>query len=145
MDIQIIDGMKKEGRPFRNLMIFCYILTVLAPLFVSLINNEKYIGKDIVLFAVTWFMFGSIGLYGWLYALKYRVEFYSDKILLKTLFRRVELNICDIEEYTCNRYNKSVFYQFNLFIKGKKILVNTRYKEEFEKILEDNKIYQIVK
>ena len=50
-----------------------------------------------------------------------------------------------IEEYTCNRYNKSVFYQFNLFIKGKKILVNTRYKEEFEKILEDNKIYQIVK
>ena len=145
MDIQIIDGMKKEGRPFRNLMIFGYILTVLAPLFVSLINNEKYIGKDIVLFVVTWFMFGSIGLYGWLYALKYRVEFYSDKILLKTLFRRVELNICDIEEYTCNRYNKSVFYQFNLFIKGKKILVNTRYKEEFEKILEDNKIYQIVK
>ena len=70
---------------------------------------------------------------------------YSDKILLKTLFRRVELNICDIEEYTCNRYNKSVFYQFNLFIKEKKILVNTRYKEEFEKILEDNKIYQIVK
>ena len=119
MDIQIIDGMKKEGRPFRNLMIFGYILTVLAPLFVSLINNEKYIGKDIVLFVVTWFMFGSIGLYGWLYALKYRVEFYSDKILLKTLFRRVELNICDIEEYTCNRYNKSVFYQFNLFIKGK--------------------------
>lgn len=38
-----------------------------------------------------------------------------------------------------------MFYQFNLFIKGKKVLINTRYKDEFEKILKDHNIEQITK
>jgi len=38
-----------------------------------------------------------------------------------------------------------VFYQFNLFINDKKILINTRYKDEFEKVLKDYKIEQIIK
>ncbi len=44
-----------------------------------------------------------------------------------------------------NRYRKSVFYQFNLFINGKKVLINTRYKDEFKKVLKDNKIEEIIK
>ena len=31
----------------------------------------------------------------------------------------------------------------SLFIKGKRVLVNTRYKEEFETILRENRIEQI--
>ena len=50
-----------------------------------------------------------------------------------------------LKKYTCNRYRKSVFYQFNLFINDKKVLINTRYKDEFEKILKDYKIEQIIK
>lgn len=47
--------------------------------------------------------------------------------------------------YMQNRYRKSVFYQFNLFINGKKVLINTRYKDEFKKVLKDNKIEEIIK
>lgn len=145
MDKQIIDGMKKEGKPFRNIMLFGYIFTIIMPTTICLMNNDRFGNKDIILFAIAWFLVGTFGLYGWLYAVKYRVEFNDEKIHLKTLFKKIELNIDDIEKYTCNRYRKSVFYQFNLFIKGKKILINTRYKDEFEKILKDKKIEQLTK
>ena len=144
MNNKIIDGMRKEGKPFRNIMLFGYIFAILMPLSIYLMNNDKYSDKDILLIFLWYFILGSIGLYGWLYALKYRVEFDNEKVYLKTLFRKIELNICDVKKYTCNRYRKSVFYQFRLFIKGKKILINTRYKDEFEKILKDNKIEQII-
>ena len=85
------------------------------------------------------------GFYVWLYAIKYNLKINKEKIVLRTLFRKVEINICNIEKYTCKRYRKSVFYQFNLFIKDKRILVNTRYKDEFIKILEENNIEQIIK
>jgi len=143
MNNKITDGMRKEGKPFRNIMLFGYIFAILMPISIYLMNSDKYSDKDIILFAITGVMFGTIGLYGWLYAVKYKVEVNEKKIHLKTLFGQVELNICDIEKYTCNRYKKSVFYQFNLFAKGKKVLVNTRYNKEFEAILRDNQIEQI--
>ena len=115
------------------------------PLSIYLMNNDKYSDKDIILFAIAGVMFGTIGLYGWLYSIKYRLEFDNEKIYLKTLFRTIELNICDVKKYTCSRYRKSVFYQFNLFINDKKVLINTRYKDEFEKVLKDYKIEQIIK
>ncbi|MBQ9716067.1 MAG: hypothetical protein IJV77_06640 [Clostridia bacterium] len=145
MDNKIIDGMKKESKKPRNAMILCYLFAVLMPLMHYLIDNDKFSDTDILLIFLWCFIFGSIGLYGWLYAIKYRVEFDNEKVYLKTLFRTIELNICDVKKYTCNRYRKSVFYQFNLFINDKKILINTRYKDEFEKVLKDYKIEQIIK
>lgn len=145
MNNKIIDGMRKEGKPFRNIMLFGYIFSILMPLSIYLMNNDKYSDKDMILFAIAGIMFGTIGLYGWLYSMKYRLEFDSEKVYLKTLFRKIELNIGDVKKYTCNRYRKSVFYQFNLFINNRKVLINTRYKDEFEKVLKDNKIEQIIK
>ena len=145
MEYKIIDGMKNEGKPVRNAMIFMYILTILMPLWNCLLNNEKYSNKDIILIAIYCFMFGTVGLYCWLYAIKYKVKINEEKVLLTTLFRNVEVDICDIEGCTCKRYRKSVFYQFNLFLKDKRVLVNTRYKDEFENILKDKKIEQIIK
>ena len=145
MDNKIIDGMKKESKKPRNAMILCYLFAVLMPLAHYLRDNDKFSDKDILLIFLWCFILGSIGLYGWLYALKYRVEFDNEKVYLKTLFRTIELNICDVKKYTCNRYRKSVFYQFNLFINDRKVLINTRYKDEFEKVLKDYKIEQIIK
>ena len=145
MDNKIIDGMKKESKKPRNAMILCYLFAVLMLLMHYLIENDKFSDIDILLIFLWCFILGSIGLYGWLYALKYRVEFDNEKVYLKTLFRTIELNICDVKKYTCNRYSKSVFYQFNLFINEKNFLINTRYKDEFEKVLKDYKIEQIIK
>jgi hypothetical protein len=145
MNNKIIDEMRKEGKPFRNIMLFGYIFAILIPLSIYLMNNDKYSDKDIILFAIAGVMFGTIGLYGWLYSIKYRLEFDNEKVYLKTLFRKIKLNLCDIKKYTCSRYRKSVFYQFNLFINDKKVLINTRYKDEFEKVLKEYKIEQIIK
>lgn len=140
MNDKIIDGMRKEGKPFRNIMLFRYIFAIIMPLYIYLMNNDKFSDKDVILFAVAGVMFGTIGLYGWLYSIKYRLEFDNEKVYLKTLFRKIEFRICEVKKYTYKRYRKSVFYQFNLFINDKKVLINTRYKDEFEKVLKDNKI-----
>ena len=145
MNRNIIDGMKKEGKGFKILMIFAYILSLLMFLSTYLINNEKYSDKDIIIIVVFCFFFGTFGLYGWLYSIKYKLKITEEKIMLKTLFRTVEVNIKDITNYTCHRYRKSVFYQFNLFVKEKRILVATRYKEEFENILKYNNVEPMIK
>ena len=61
MNNKIINGMRKEGKPFRNIMLFGYIFAILMPLSIYLINNDKYSGKDIILFAIAGIMFGTIG------------------------------------------------------------------------------------
>lgn len=145
MDNEIIDGMRKEGKPFRYVLILGYIFAILVPLSNYLMNDYKYRDGDVLIISLVCFILGTLGLYGWLYALRYRIEFNDEKIHLRTLFKKVEISICDIEKYTCNRYRKSVFYQFNLFIKDGKVLVFTRYKEKFEKVLKDNNIKQTTK
>ena len=142
MNDKIIDGMKKEGKPFKYVMIFGYVFAILMLLSNYFIFVEKYSDADILKIFIIYLMFGTFGLYEWLYAVTYKVEFNDDKVYLKTLFKKIELNINDIEKYTVKRYRKSVFYQFHLFINGKKILINTRYKDEFENILKSKGISQ---
>ena len=90
-------------------------------------------------------LFGCYFLYGYLYVYKYKVVVTNEKIVLKTLVKSVEVQFKDIKTYNCKRYRKSKFYQFLVFCKEKKILINTRYKDEFEKVLKDYKIEQIIK
>ena len=142
MNDKIIDGMKKEGKAFKYVMIFGYVFSILVLLSNYFIFVDKYSDADILKIFILCLMFGTFGLYGWLYAVTYKVEFNGDKVYLRTLFKKIELNIDDIEKYTVRRYRKSVFYQFNLFINGKKILINTRYRDEFENVLIENNIKQ---
>ena len=144
MDNKIIDGMKKEGKVFFWLAIFATILFALTFLYMH-VNEKNFQDKVVLSMLMVYSMFSLLGLYGWIYSIKYRVEFDNERVYLKTLFRKIEFNICDVKKYTCNRYRKSVFYQFNLFINDKKVLINTRYKDEFEKVLKDYKIEQIIK
>ena len=142
MNIIIKDDMVKESKVWKNPMIIFFVLAALFPL-VLIWNNIKTI--EFILGEVFFILVGCYFLYGYLYAYKYKVVVTDEKVYLKTLFRKIELNICDIKKYTCNRYRKSVFYQFNLFINDRKVLINTRYKDEFEKVLKDYKIEQIIK
>ena len=134
MNNKIIDGMKKESK---YCLIFSAVVLILILLLIPYIylNNKNLMDKNVLVMFIGYLMFLFFGLYGWLYAFTYKVEFNNEKINLRTLFRKKELNVCDIEKYTCKRYRKSVFYQFDLFINGKKTLTNTRYKDEFENIL----------
>ena len=100
MNDKIIDGMKKEGKPFKYVMIFGYVFAILMLLSNYFIFVEKYSDADILKIFIIYLMFGTFGLYGWLYSLTYKVEFNDDKVYLRTLFKKIELNINDIKKYT---------------------------------------------
>lgn len=112
------------------------------PLAILLTKNEFFQKLDIILISLFCFMIGSILLYRWLYAIRYSVEVTEEKVILKTLFRKADIDFKNITYYSNNRYKKSVFYQFKLFTKDKTVLVNTRYRDEFIKILKDKGIQE---
>ena len=142
MDNKIIDGMEKESKLFKSITIVALILFLLTFVYMY-VNNKSLQDRQVQSMLFVLLAFIAIGLYAWLYSANYSITISNTQILLKTLFAKRVINICDVKKYTCIRYKKSAFYQFNLFIKDKKVLINTRYKEEFEKILKDNKIEQI--
>ena len=139
----IVDDMKKEGKVWIGLIILGYALAVLMPLAVLLTKDPGYSDKDAVILAAIFFLWGSFGLYGWLYSAKYHVEITEEKIVLITLFRTKELCMHEITGYSYKRYGKSVFYGFELRTQGRKIQIYTRYQEEFLKILETNGIAEM--
>ncbi len=148
MNRHIIDGMKKEGKVWKLLMLFGFTMGVLLPSasylqkILGLYVNKDPIDKNMFKMALLFLLVGIYGLYGWLYSIKYKLDITEDTIIIRSLFRNTQVNIKDITEYTFERYRKSVFYQFKLFINGKKIVLSTRYKDEFVAILEENQIKQ---
>ena len=127
MENIINDSMKKESKMWESLMITFYVLAAMFPL--VLIWNEIKI-TEFILCEVFLILIGSFFLYGYLYTYKSK-----EKIILKTLFKNIEIKIKDIKAYNCKRYKKSEFYQFLIFYEDHKTLINTRYKDALEKFL----------
>jgi len=84
MNNKIIDGMKKEGRYFLYLMLIGYIGYILIPLCLYITKSDKITDKGLIILLTSGFLFGTYGLFAWLYAIKYRVEFDNEKVCLKT-------------------------------------------------------------
>lgn len=139
MDIIIKDDMVKESKTWRDPMITFFVLAALFPL-VLVWNNIKI--TEFILGEVFFILIGCCFLYGYLYAYKYKVVVTNEKIVLNTLFKNVEVRFEDIKTYNCKRYRKSEFYQFLVFCKEKKILINTRYKDDLKKLLENKTIIE---
>ena len=140
--LQFKDNMKKESKAWKMPMTIFFVLAALFPL-VLIWNNIKT--AEFILGEVFFILVGCYFLYGYLYAYKYKVVVTNEKIVLKTLFKSVEVQLKDIKNYNCKRYRKSEFYQFLVFCKDKKILINTRYKDDLEKLLKNNEFNNIQK
>ena len=144
MKYKIVDGLKKEGKPCIAITIVSVVLLLLK--LVNMYVDKKGLQvKEVLPILLGYFAFAIIGLYCWLYSIKYQVCIDEKRILLKTLFKKETIDICNIENYFYKRYKKSKLYQFYLTVKGNKVLVITRYKEDFENILIENKIEKIIK
>ncbi len=138
MDKHIIDGMKKEAKDSIVLIIFGYFLAVSSLL--GFYITDEYTIKEVILIFSFSFAAGSFGLYCFICRMRYKVEITEEKVKLTTLFKKIEIDIKDIKYYTYKRYMKSVFYNFELYVKDKKVILSTRYRDEFEEILKGNNI-----
>lgn len=138
-NVIIKDDMLKEGNTSKNPMIIYLALSAIFPI-VIIWNKIKII--EFILGELFFLIIACYFLYVYLYAIKYKVSITKDRITLNTLFNHIEIDIKDIKTFSCKRYRKSQFYQFLIFTNNKKTLINTRYKNEFERILTDNKIKQ---
>lgn len=132
MDIIIRDDMIKESKLWKIPMIFFFFLTTLFPMILFL-GNIKIM--EFVLGEIFFLLIDCFFLYGYFYTCKYKVLVTSEKIILKTLFKSTEIHFKDIVSYNYRRYRKSDFYQFIVFSKEKKVLINIRYKDELEKMI----------
>lgn len=144
MEYKIVDGLKKEGKPCIAITIVSVVLLLLKLVYMYVDKKGLQVKEELPIL-LGYFAFAIIGLYCWLYSIKYQVCIDDKRILLKTLFKKETIDICNIENYFYKRYKKSKFYQFYLTVKGNKVVVITRYKEDFENILIKNKIEKIIK
>lgn len=146
MNTQITDDMKKESKVGKSIAIFGYSFSILTPLSILMskwiFDTGEYTSQDCLLFFLAFFLLGSIGLYCWLYAIKYRLVITETRISVRTLFRTFQIDISEITRYTCKRYNKSVFYQFTFFTKKGRLMISTRYRDELISLLVKNNIHK---
>lgn len=137
-EIILIDDMKKESKVWLIPMILFFLLSILCPISVKLVyQGNDFSDRDLIFATLIFILIASYFLYGYLYAIKYKVTVTTDKIILKTLFKNIQFNVSDIKNYYFKRYMKSVFYQFTIFYLDRKVLINTRYYEELDKILNE--------
>ena len=132
MDIIIKDDMIKESKSWRPPMIIFYILSALFPS-VPIWNDITM--TEVILGEIFFILIGCYFLYGYLYTYKYKLIVTNEKIFLKTLFKTIEIKIENIKTYKCKRYKKSEFYQFFILCNEKKFLINTKHRDDLEKLL----------
>ena len=63
MDIKITDGMKKEGKIYKDITIFAILLFLLTFLDVY-VNNKSFNDKTVMSMLIIYGMFIIVGLYG---------------------------------------------------------------------------------
>lgn len=134
-EVLLSDDMKKESKIELVMMILLLVLAIVV--LIGGIYLWEYPIKKLILLVTTIVLFASLFLYGFLYARRYNLTVTKEEIRFKTLFRTVIIRLSDIKEYTYKRYSRmSAFYQFKLLYLDKKIVINTRYRDEFDQILQ---------
>jgi len=133
---KIVDGMKNEAKFSLFSIIIGLSFTIVAILTNILFNKNPFYAPNIY-YAIVFFALFLFGIYMYTYAMKYRLEISEGRIKLNTLFSKINLNISDISSYECKKYGISRFYQYTLIVNEKKFIIYTRYKAEFDEILEN--------
>ena len=129
----IEDNLKKESKRVLLTFILCYAAALIFPLLYYI----DYDMDDILFFSILFFVMGCYSLFG----LKYQVSISQETITIKTLFKKIEIHVSDIETYTYKRYNgSSILYAFKFIVAKKKKTLITRYKNELLEFLNQNQI-----
>ncbi len=133
---KIVDGMKNEAKFSLVSIIICLTITILSIL-TNILNNRNPFSAPMVYYTIIFFILFLLAVYTYTYDMTYRLEISDGKIKLKTLFSKINLSISDISSYESKKYGISRFYQYTLIVNDKKFIISTRYKTEFDEILEN--------
>lgn len=137
MEKYIDDNMKKEIKIPLLSAFFGYFLFAIR-LYIAFQRNENWTEGELSLSLLMCFLLGTIGVFVGIYLLAYRVKISKEKIIIKSLFGKKEVNIYEVEKYsyTWNKIYK--IYQYTFYIGNKKLMFNSHYKNEIEQILNEN-------
>lgn len=130
------DDMKKEGKRSLPIAIFFFIMTVVWPLSAKCgFGKEDFSDSDLIKAGTLLFLSSCALLYVYLYLIKYEINVFEGKLKLNTLFAKKEIMLAEVVKYEEKRFRSS-FYQFIISTKNEKIVIRTRYREEFKGLLE---------
>lgn len=133
----IEDRMKKEIIIPLVLAIGCYFLFALS-LFNIFQQNENWREGETLITLPMYFLFGTFGVFYSIDIAMYRVKINKEKIIIKSLFRKKEVNICEVKKYSYTWNKVYKIHQYTLFMGNKKVMLNSHYKNEIEQILNEN-------
>lgn len=132
------DNMRKESKRFLIIATVCLLLSVLTP--IAYVLNANTSSWDFIKICLMYAIFGVACLFMWVSAKRYELLITQERAIIRTMFRKYEIDLHNVMAYTCKRYRKSEFYQFTLVTENKKIMVSTHYKEKVIAILQNAKI-----
>ena len=132
------DDRKKYSYAFIIFMVFATIGSVLFPVTYTFYFHaaKAEIIKVSIIFPLT----DLIAFFAFLYCHFYKLEVYEDAIKLRTLYRKIEINLSDIERFSSTKYGLSTYYMFKIYTKlskPKSIVVYTKHYYEFTKLLSE--------
>lgn len=79
---------RKKVKHFETLWYFAMFFSIIMPTAIYFMKDSGFSNKDLILLIIFWLLLGTFSLYGWLYGIKYRLEFNDEKVYLKTLFKK---------------------------------------------------------
>ena len=110
---------------------------------VEVTNDATLFNENVMKLTIGLILMGLAGIYAWLDAITYEFILEDDKISVKTLFKKTEIQISDISHYSYKLYTKfSGRYIFKVHTENSTLTFNTLYKDELLKILQDHGIEQ---
>lgn len=120
---------------YKSIVIYgiLYLAGIVFMFGIILATNE---GKIDIFECVLFPILFLYGLFIFIYFLIYRFEVDDDTIRLRTLFGKKEINIYEINYYSVKLFSNRRIYMFKLYENNKKTTICTRYKDEFEAILQ---------
>ncbi len=145
MEPIIKDSTKKESKLFKIITICVFALLLISVSICLIFNYLEFEGfmtfKDLVLSKefIIFFLFALFCLYAYIYAAKYKVEIYKDKVLVHSIFKNVEVSFKDVVNITGTKYTFTDLFILKLCTNNKKTTVLTRYNNEISRIINEYK------
>lgn len=134
-DFLIKDDIKKESMGRIKMLICSSLLPIAFPFVLDWGSFEAYQTAVAIITECVLVLMALYFLYKFLTYFKYQVVITKEKMIIKTLFKTTEADFKGLKGYTYSRIKKSQYHQFKLHYSDFDILLFTKFKKEFKKLL----------